>query len=244
MLDAESGESVGTGGYEGMGVPHAEGQGRDRTGQAEAFDAIGDRYDEAFPHKEGQLRSGAWLTAELPAGSRVLDIGCGTGVPTARQLADAGHDVVGIDLSGVMVDLARKHVPEAEFHQLDIADLRPGGSGVRTAGGPGHYEGAAAFFSLLMLPRAEIPFTLRLIRELLVPGGLLALSMVEADVDDFAIPFLGNAIRVSGYLRDDLRRVVRDAGFEITEEFSYSYAPASTDVPPEEQLFLHCRRLA
>ena len=27
----------------------------DRTGQAEAFDAIGDRYDEAFPHKEGQL---------------------------------------------------------------------------------------------------------------------------------------------------------------------------------------------
>jgi predicted TPR repeat methyltransferase len=244
MLDAESGESVGTGGYEGMGVPHAEGQGRDRTGQAEAFDAIGDRYDEAFPHKEGQLAAGAWLAAELPAGSRILDLGCGTGLPTARQLADAGHDVVGIDLSAGMIALARKHVPQAEFHQLDIADLRPGGSGARIAGGRGHYEGVAAFFSLLMLPRAEIPFTLRLVRELLVPGGLLALSMVEADVDDFAIPFLGNTIRVSGYLRDELRRVVRDAGFEIVEESSYSYAPGSTDVPPEEQLFLHCRRLA
>ena len=74
------------------------------------------------------------------------------------------------------------------------------------------------------------------------PSGLLALSMVEADVDDFTIPFLGNSIRVSGYLRDDLRRVVHDAGFDVVGEDAYAYAPASTDVPPEIQLFLHLRR--
>lgn len=37
----------------------------DRSGQAEAFDAIGDRYDEAFPHKEGQLSAGEWLIDSL-----------------------------------------------------------------------------------------------------------------------------------------------------------------------------------
>lgn len=34
----------------------------DHTGQAEAFDAIGDRYDEAFPNKDGQLAADEWLT--------------------------------------------------------------------------------------------------------------------------------------------------------------------------------------
>ncbi|KIZ14321.1 class I SAM-dependent DNA methyltransferase [Streptomyces natalensis] len=210
----------------------------DRAGQAEAFDMIGERYDDAFPHKEGQLASGAWLAGALPAGSRILDVGCGTGVPSARQLSDAGHRVVGIDLSPSMVKLARDNVPDAEFHRLDIADLRGG-----RLGGPGSFDGIAAFFSLLMLPRAEIPYALGLLHDLLRSDGLLALSMVEGDVDDFTIPFLGTSVRVSGYLRDDLRRVVGDAGFEVLGEDAYAYAPSSTDVPPEIQLFLHLRRV-
>jgi SAM-dependent methyltransferase len=210
----------------------------DRSGQAEAFDVIGDRYDEAFPHKEGQVAATDWLIGSLAAGSRVLDLGCGTGVPTARQLADAGFDVVGVDLSGGMVKLAREYVPGATFHQLDLADLRPGGP--RDLG---RFDAVAAFFSLLMLPRAEIPLALLTIRHLLVPGGLFVLSMVEADVDDFSIPFLGRTIRVSGYLLEDLRKVIETAGFEIAEESSYTYAPAVADVPPEEQVFLCCRRL-
>jgi SAM-dependent methyltransferase len=209
----------------------------ERREQAEAFDAIGDRYDEAFPHKEGQLAAGEWLIRSLSSGSRVLDLGCGTGVPTARQLVDAGHEVVGVDLSSVMVELARQKVPEATFHELDLADLRPGGPADL-----GRFDAVAAFFSLLMLPRPEIPVALRTIHHLLAPGGLFALSMVEADVDNRPIPFLGNTIRVSGYLREDLRRVIETAGFEILDETSYTYAPAIADVPPEEQVFLSCRR--
>ncbi|MDK1476584.1 class I SAM-dependent methyltransferase [Streptomyces sp. 549] len=209
----------------------------DRTGQAEAFDGIGDRYDEAFPHKEGQVAAGEWLGRELPQGSTVLDLGCGTGLPTARQLVDAGHRVVGIDLSPEMLKIAADNVPEGAFHLLDIADLET--SGLTP---PGGFDGVAAFFSLLMLPLEEIPVALRMLHGRLRPGGLLAIAMVEADVNDFSIPFLGNTIRVSGYLREDLRRVVRDAGFDITGEESFAFAPASTDVPPEIQLFLHCRR--
>ncbi|MER5939432.1 class I SAM-dependent methyltransferase [Streptomyces sp. NPDC001928] len=209
----------------------------DRTGQAAAFDAIGDRYDEAFPHKEGQLAAAEWLIGSLPAGARVMDLGCGTGLPTARQLARAGFEVVGVDLSDRMIELARGHVPGAVFHQADIADLRPAGSLDL-----GRFDAVTAFFSLLMLPRAEIPLALRTVRHLLVPGGLFALSMVEADVDDFAIPFIGRTIRVSGYLGDELREVVDKAGFEIVGESSYTYAPAAADIQPEVQIFLRCGR--
>ncbi|MBL1099123.1 class I SAM-dependent DNA methyltransferase [Streptomyces coffeae] len=217
----------------------------DRSGQAEAFDAIGDRYDEAFPHKEGQVKAGQWLADTLAPGSRVLDVGCGTGLPTARQLTDAGHRVTGIDISPGMLKLARDNVPGAEFHQVDIVDLRAGGRyGPGGARELGPFDGIAAFFALVLLPRPEIPYALRALHAVLRPGGPMTLSMVEADVDDFAIPFLGNSVRVSGYLREDLRQVVSDAGFEITGEESHAYAPASTDVPPEIQLYLHCRRRA
>lgn len=206
----------------------------DRFGQAEAFDAIGDRYDEAFPHKEGQLAAGSWVAGQLPPAARVLDLGCGTGLPTARQLVDSGLRVVGTDLSDGMIKLSRDNVHGATFHRMDIADLADTDLGV--------FDGAVAFFSLLMLPREEIPHALRLLHALLHPGAPLALGMVEADVDNFSIPFLGSTIRVSGYLREDLRTVVTDAGFEIADETEFAYAPASTDVPPEIQLFLHCRR--
>jgi SAM-dependent methyltransferase len=208
--------------------------GIDRAGQADAFDVIGDRYDEAFPHKEGQVAAGSWLAEQLPAGARVLDLACGTGLPTARQLTEAGLKVTGVDLSPGMVERARRNVPDGDFHLLDIADLEESGLGP--------FDGAAAFFALLMLPRDEIPVALRMLYGRLRPGAPLALSMVEADVNDFSIPFLGNTIRVSGYLREDLHQVVTDAGFEIAGEDSYAYAPVSTDVPPEIQIFLHCRR--
>lgn len=222
---------------EGGEVPHPVRRGRDRTGQAEAFDAIGDRYDDAFPHKEGQVAAGGWLAASLPHGDPVLDLGCGTGLPTARQLTDAGLRVTGVDLSAGMLALARANVPGAEFVRADLADLIDGGLMATDS-----FQAVTAFFTLLMLPKAEIPGALSAIHRLLRPGGLLALGMVEADVDDMPIPFLGNTIRVSGYLRDELRHVVADAGFEVIKEESYAFAPASSDVPPEEQIFLYCRR--
>ncbi|MEU5085280.1 class I SAM-dependent methyltransferase [Streptomyces sp. NPDC021356] len=220
----------------GHGVPP-----RDRTGQAEAFDSIGESYDAAFPHKEGQIAATDWLIASLPAGARVLDLGCGTGVPTARRLTRAGLDVVGVDLSAGMLALARARVPGARFHQADIADIGPHGPV-----GLGRFDAVAAFFSLLMLGRAEIPAALASVRELLAPKGLFALAMVEADADDLPVPFLGRTIRVSGYPRGDLRAVVERAGFEVVEESSRSYAPHTPDgagAPPEVQLFLRCRRL-
>ena len=209
----------------------------DRTRLVEAFDAIGARYDEAFPHKEGQIAAVAQLAAGLPPGSRVLDVGVGTGLPTTRQLVDAGHSVVGVDLSTVMLKLAEKNVPEATLLRRDLAELRPTGPT-----GLGVFDGLTCFFTMLMLARREIPCALRLFHRMLRPGGQFALAMVKGSLDHTEIPFLGHIIRVSGFLRDELRQVVRDAGFEIAGEAALSYSPASSDAPPETQLFLNCRR--
>jgi 2-polyprenyl-3-methyl-5-hydroxy-6-metoxy-1,4-benzoquinol methylase len=47
-------------------------------------------------------------------GGLVVDLGCGSGI-MADLLPDAGFEVVGIDFSESLVEMARKRVPEAVF---------------------------------------------------------------------------------------------------------------------------------
>jgi ubiquinone/menaquinone biosynthesis C-methylase UbiE len=214
------------------GMSAADGWDHRQQAQAAAFDQIGTRYDEVFPHKEGQRHVVEVLLSRLPEAARVLDVGCGTGVPTALQLVTAGCEVTGIDISPVMIDLARRNVPQATFMRRDALTVDAS---------LGRFDAVVAFFSLLMLSRDQIIQTLRRVREVLVPGGWLAVGMVEADLDDVALPFLGQPIRVSGWPRGQLRQVLADAGYIIDAEDVRSYASAAPEAPPEVQLFLLAR---
>src|SRR5262245_16914733 len=44
----------------------------------------------------------------------VVDLGCGSGI-WAEALVKAGYNVLGIDISAAMIDIARQRVPKAQF---------------------------------------------------------------------------------------------------------------------------------
>jgi methylase of polypeptide subunit release factors len=47
--------------------------------------------------------------------ARVLDLGCGAGIPVTRHLTALGHHVLGVDGSARQIALARRNAPLAEF---------------------------------------------------------------------------------------------------------------------------------
>lgn len=53
-----------------------------------------------------------WARSSMPPGATLLDIGCGSGFPIARTLADNGFSLYGIDASVHLIAEARCNVPE------------------------------------------------------------------------------------------------------------------------------------
>ena len=61
------------------------------------------------------------LTARIPIGGTILDLGCGTGDPVARAFLQQGFRITGVDSSPNLVAIAKGRLPEAEWI---VADMR------------------------------------------------------------------------------------------------------------------------
>lgn len=96
----------------------------------------------------------------------VCDLGCGPG-QVARYLRDQGIQVLGVDLSAAMVAEARRLNPDIPFLEANMYQLP-----VATES----WGGIVAFYSLIHIPRYEIPKVLRELKRVLLPGGLLMVS--------------------------------------------------------------------
>ncbi|WP_030215290.1 class I SAM-dependent methyltransferase [Streptomyces bikiniensis] len=200
---------------------------------AVVFDALGAAYEKAFAGSEAHRRSLERLLGRLAPGSRVLDVGSGTGRPTAETLADAGHEVLGVDVSPVMVELASRQVPAASFRCADIRELPLDEAS---------FDAVCVYFSLLQLDRREQADVVRRLARALVPGGHLVLATVPLDVEGVEAVFMGQPVRVTSFSTPDLAAVAEGAGLDVLEREEVLFTPAHPDAAPEPHVFLHCRR--
>lgn len=89
------------------------------------YDRLADDWDRL---RDRTLAERPWLDRMLShaPGRRVLDLGCGSGLPVARYLVERGRLVTGLDAAPAMLDRFRANVPKAEAVAGDLRDFALG----------------------------------------------------------------------------------------------------------------------
>jgi SAM-dependent methyltransferase len=177
----------------------------------EGYDVLSYRYRDDDADEGGYAPWLAALKDRLPGGGRVLDIGCGCGVPVARSLADAGLVVRGIDISETQIERARRLVPAAVFMQADAT---------RIAFADEVYDAVVCLYSLIHMRLDKQPKLLCHIGQWLRPGGWLLATAGSEAWTGTEENWLGGPAPMWWSQGDtaDYRSWLIQAGLEITEE--------------------------
>ncbi|MGH2806782.1 MAG: class I SAM-dependent methyltransferase [Actinomycetota bacterium] len=141
-----------------------------------------------------------------PPPARVLDVGCGSGVPVAEFLVARGYDVVGIDVSSEQIRLARAAVPAATFEVRDMLELRPRDYDV---------DALVSFYAIFHTPRERHRELLRTLASFLSLGGIALFTMGASDWEGTEADFHGAEMYWSHFAPEANRNLIETSGFAI-----------------------------
>ena len=157
------------------------------------------------------------MSVELAGDGRMGDLGCGPGHVSAF-LAGHGADMIGVDLSARMVEIARERVPEAEFVQGDLRDLPfPDAS----------LAGAVALYSLIHLAPGHVPVAIREIARVLRPGAHVIVAFHRGDEVRHLTTWWGHEVDIDFRFMDPdtVTGHLRDAGMSVTARVDRTFIP-------------------
>lgn len=176
-----------------------------------------DRVAEQYARERSKtLFERPWLDRMLnvaPPPRRILDLGCGPGVPIARYLLDRRAQVTGVDGAEAMVDLYRQNVPSAQVVLADMRGLRMGQS----------FDGLLAWNSFFHLDQAEQRAMFPVLAAHAHAGT--ALMFTSGHVSGEVMGMAGGApVYHSSLDADEYRALLTMNGFEVLH-----YAPEDPD---------------
>ncbi len=99
----------------------------------------------------------------LPKNGSVLDVGCGTADPIATYFIHNGFEIVGLDFSDGMLDIAKKRFPSFKWLNHDMREFELGIQ----------FDGIIAWNSFFHLDHEEQTKTLTSFSKHLKPSGVL-----------------------------------------------------------------------
>jgi SAM-dependent methyltransferase len=192
------------------------------TAQSERlYSRVAPTYERVFERAilaEGRLTS---VVRQYMDDRRVLDLACGNG-RWLRRFSPA--DYVGLDLSGPMLDQARREFPGRSFVRGDMTDLPfPDES----------FDGVVSLFGPMgHLPPAGQCRMIREARRVLRPDGVAILTNGNL-CSPFNVPLLlgrhrvrieGVRVRIHSSSPRQFKDCLERAGFEVLEVSSYDYS--------------------
>jgi SAM-dependent methyltransferase len=176
---------------------------------SQAYDHIAQWYlDWATSQRSPREHYTDKLLSHTPPSPRILELGCGAGLPITRMLLDRGAEVVANDISAKQVEMARARCPQATLIEGDMLALDFE---------PASFDGVVAFYSIFHLPRAEQKGMFAKIHSWLKPGGWIVFNLATLDEEEVHGEFLGHGMFWSSYSVEDSKAMVADVGLEVVE---------------------------
>lgn len=168
------------------------------------YDQIAHQYH-APPYEFRQRKYVDLLLRGLPPKASIIDLGCGTGRPVAEYLIGLGHNVVGVDSSAKMLEIAAQVVPAAELIYGDILEVEI----------EGQFAAAVMWDSLFHIERSLHSAVFGKINRLLPVGGKVLLSAGGLGGENFTSEMYGVAFFYSGHAPEKTQELIEAEGFEV-----------------------------
>ena len=216
--------------------------------EADFYDDLGIRYEEAFGHDAGLNKFLLGALNRLAPTASVLDIGSGTGKPTSSMIAASGRRVHGIDYSSVMTELSRKQVPRGSFEHVNMLEYKP----------KEPFDAAFAIFSLFHLTREEMAIAAAKWPEWIAPSGYIFIGIMVADdlpteqsmfdadglyARNVPHMFMGETGGAFLYTKNGWKTILEKVGFEIVQTGTYIFQPpAEAKSNAEPHYYITARR--
>lgn len=190
-----------------MSSADADARARAKRVVAAGYDRMAQQYAAwaSETHDDARDRMTAELVGRLANGAAVLDLGCGSGLPSTAILAQR-FNVTGVDISPSQIALARRHVGEATLLVGDMTQLH---LPVRS------FDAITAFYSIAHVPREEHAALFRNVTRWLKPGGYFLASLSAAGDPGWHGQWLGVSMFFSGFDSGTNARMLLDLGLTL-----------------------------
>ena len=137
----------------------------------------------------------------------VCDLGCGPG-QIARYLKSLEMNVIGVDKSKGMVEVARRFNPDLDFYCDDMSSLQVGNSS---------WAGIVNFYAIIHVPPKEILTVLQEWNRVLESNGILLMSYLVGEEIKYVSEMLDKEVDLEFnlYPKEYMENALVEAGFEL-----------------------------
>jgi len=173
------------------------------------YDKIAEPYAKEFSNPSEYIEE---FLALLPKNTKILDVGCGVGVDAGFMMSE-DFEIIGIDMSKEMLNIARQKFPRVDFRQQDIRKLDfP----------PNSFDGILASCSLIHIPKKEVPTLLKKFHQILKKNCAIYIALQGGKSEELFIdePFKPDEKLFLNIISfDEIKNLLVKNGFSIVKKY-------------------------
>ncbi len=142
----------------------------------------------------------------FPETGKLLDLGCGGGQPMTAYFANKGFEVVGVDISPKMIEIAKKQIPQGNFFVSDMTECR-----FREE----EFDAIVSTFAIIHVPQEkQLPLFKKIFKWLKI-GGTAFLVLANQETKDWTDNFYGVQMYWSHFGKEGYKEIIDKVGFEL-----------------------------